>query len=65
MKYNSIEEQERSIKQDEDISLMIRLFRDIYYHTLGQSGDRSCYPCPQIDKVLMDYGINLKEEENK
>ena len=62
MKYNSIEEQERSIKQDEDISLMIR---DIYYHTLGQSGDRSKYPCPQIDKVLMGYGINLKEEENE
>tara|TARA_Y100001938_G_C7938946_1_gene353268 strand:+ start:477 stop:674 length:198 start_codon:yes stop_codon:yes gene_type:complete len=65
MKYNSIEEQERSIKQDEDISLMIRLLRDIYYHTLGQSGDRSKYPCPEIDKVLMGYGINLNEEENE
>ena len=49
--------------QDEDISLAIRLFRDIYYHTLGQTGDRSSFPCPQIEEYLIEYGIDLQGEE--
>tara|TARA_Y100000310_G_C20357680_1_gene657466 strand:+ start:265 stop:438 length:174 start_codon:yes stop_codon:yes gene_type:complete len=51
------------IKQDEDISKAIRLLRDIYSHALCESGDRSNYPCPQIDAFLTGYGIDLKEEE--
>tara|TARA_Y100001963_G_C6558532_1_gene343211 strand:- start:211 stop:414 length:204 start_codon:yes stop_codon:yes gene_type:complete len=65
MRYNSIEEQEARISHDEEISAFIRLVRDIYYHTLGQSGDRSKYPCPEIDKILIEYGIDLKANDEK
>ena len=50
-------------KHDEDMSMAIRLFRDIYYHTLGQSGDRSSFPCPQIEEYLLGFGIDLRGEE--
>ncbi len=57
-----MKDEELLIKQDEDISELIRLLKDIYSHTLCGSGDRSNYPCPQIEKLLIGYGIDLREE---
>ena len=41
----------------------IQLFTEIYSHTLCENGDRSEYPCPQIEKYLASKGIDVRGDE--